>query len=303
MYELLTWSTELYLRFPARFFLIAAMFVLPASFMNSCVRVGVSTYAAPSLHVGVTKVDFSARKAELAARIAHSQASGEIDKSAAAQLAALITAESSSMVAEAGLPASMPGWFAQIFIALIAGLLISGLAYPLASGALAVAAADRQAGTRMPTPGEILGLVSGRLSLILTSLIPAALLISLGYLFFVIPGLVLSITLVFVVHVVMFERKSGMAALSRSVNLVKEDLLRVIMLLLTFVLAGFLLSLFLGLFAGATDSRALAFVRSILGDLFVVAVFPIPSLAIGRIYLDLRKREGMSPGAIARSAR
>ena len=303
VYELLTWSAELYLRFPARFFVIAAMFVLPASFMNSCVRVGVSTFAAPALHVGATKVDFSARKAELAARIARSQAAGEIDKAAAAQLAALITAESSSVVAEAGLPASVPGWLAQILISLIAGLLISGLAYPLASGALAVAAADRQSGTRMPTPGEILSLVSRRLSLIPTSLLPAALLISLGYLLFVIPGVVLSIALVFVAHVVVFERKSGLAALRRSANLVKEDLLRVIMLLLSFVLAGFLLSSFLALFAGATDSRALAFVRSILGDLVVVAIFPIPSLAIGRIYLDLRKREGMSPGAIARSAR
>ena len=99
------------------------------------------------------------------------------------------------------------------------------------------------------------------------------------------------------------KRIRDLVAMRRSMNLVKADLLRVILLLLSFVLAGFLIGAFVGLFAGATDSRALAFVRSIVGDVLVMAVFPIPSLAIARIYLDLRKNEGMSPGAIARSAK
>jgi hypothetical protein len=300
--ELVNWSVGIYARFPKTLFLLVAMVVLPASFFNACVRVGISAWVTPTLDPAMAFVDFSARRAELAERISKHQAAGQVDQQAIAELAALAsvirTPEDSSH-----LPISGMGWFEQILLAVVAGLLISGFAYPMALGVCAIAAADRQSGSMVPKATDILGIIARRWKNILGALLPAAILTALGYVFFVIPGLVLSVVFVFVPIVVLFERRNHLGALKRSVQLVTMDVSRVAILLLGFALSVFAISLFIALFSGPTDSRALSFVRSIVGDVLVAAVLPVPSLALARIYLDLRKREGDAVGDVARGAR
>jgi hypothetical protein len=300
--ELVNWSMGIYYRFPLKLFFLAAMVVLPVSFTNSCVRVGVSALVAPTIDPGVALVDFSARRAELAQRIARSQAAGQVDQQAIAELTALASVMT-QFDASARIPDSGTGWFVQIVLAIIAGLLLSGFAYPIALGVLALAAADRQSGYSIPKPTDVLGILARRGGLLMSALLPAAILTAFGYVLFVIPGLVLSIVFVFVPMVVLFERQARFAALKRSVQLIKMDLPRIAILLLAFALSVFVFSLFIALFSGPTDSRALAFSRSILGDALVTAVLPIPSMALARIYLDLRKREGDSVGEVAQGAR
>lgn len=300
--ELVNWSMGIYYRFPLKLFFLAAMVVLPVSFTHSCVRVGVSALVAPTIDPRVALVDFSARRAELAQRIAKSQAAGQVDQQAIAELTALASVMT-QFDASAGIPVSGTGWFVQIVLAIIAGLLLSGFAYPIALGVLALAAADRQSGYSIPKPTDVLGILARRGGILMSALLPAAILTAFGYVLFVIPGLVLSIVFVFVPMVVLFERQGRFAALKRSAQLIKMDLPRIAILLLAFALSVFVFSLFIALFSGPTDSRALAFTRSILGDALVTAVLPIPSMALARIYLDLRKREGDSVGEVAQGAR
>jgi len=45
------------------------------------------------------------------------------------------------------------------------------------------------------------------------------------------------------------------------------------------------------------------FLRVFLGDLLMIVGLPVPALAVARLYLDLRGREGVDAAALAQAAR
>jgi hypothetical protein len=47
----------------------------------------------------------------------------------------------------------------------------------------------------------------------------------------------------------------------------------------------------------------LVFLRVFLGDLLMVAALPVPALAVARLYVDARGREGVDAAALAQAAR
>ena len=298
------WALDLYLRRPGPMFLLAAMLILPASILQSCLLAGVSPGTAPSVLASTAAtVDFSARKATLAARIQASQALGEFDKQAAAELAALTTVETTQVPVAATRASEGSGWIREKLALLIQGLLIFGLAFPMASGALAIAAADRQSGAALPGWGDIGPILMGRSEYFLVSLVPAGLLVALGQAFFVLPGLVLSVVFVFVPHAVLFEKRSGRPALMRSFELVRADAIRVSLAFLSFALLGFAAATLTELLLPTSGSRAVVFLHFIISDLLSVAVFPLPALILARIYFDLRSRTGATPERLSRAAR
>jgi hypothetical protein len=304
-FDLLQWALAAYLRKPAPFFLLAAMLVLPASVLQSCLLAGIARGPdASALALRVATVDFSARKAALAARIQVSQARGEMDKQAAAELAALTAVETVPLPEvkfdDAG---GGGGWLREKLALLIQGLLLFGLAFPIACGMLAVATADQQCGAALPGFGDLWPILLARGELFLVSLVPAALLVAAGHVLFVLPGLVLSVLFVFVPHVVLFEKRGGRPALSRSIELVRGEAVRVALGFLSFALLGFVAATLTELLLPTSSSRAVVFLHFLVGDLLSVAILPVPALILARIYFDLRARAGATPERLSRAAR
>jgi hypothetical protein len=283
--ELLGWAATTYLRKPTPFLLLAAMLVLPASFLQSCLATAMVPRPAGTV---LATVDFSARKAELAARVQESQARGKLDTQAAVELAALTaseTARGSNLKVEVEEEAS---WFRWRMILFIQGLLVLGLAFPVACGVLAIALFDRDSGGAIPAFADIWPILATRSELFLVSLVPAGLLVALGNALFVIPGLILSVLFLFVPHVVLFEKQRGRAALLRSIELARNEPFRAVLAFLAFALVGAVIALLTELLLPTSASRAVAFIHFIVCDLLTVAVLPIPALVLARLYLDLR---------------
>ena len=304
MLDLFRWASGAYLRKPKPFFLLAAMLVLPVSVLESCLLAAVARGPDPSVFAaGGTTVDFSARKAALAARIQTSQARGEMDKQAVAELAALTAVETTQVPIVEGQTIQGRGWLREGLALVIQGLLIFGLALPIACGALAIATADQQGGAALPEMGDIWPILLARGELFLISLFPAALLVAAGNALFILPGLVLCALFIFVPHVVLFEKRGGRTALLRSIELVRNDAVRVALAFLTFALLGFAAATLTELVLPTSGSRAVIFLHFIISDLVTVAILPVPAMMLARIYLDLRARTGDSPDHLSRAAR
>jgi len=309
--DLFQWAVGEYLRKPKAFFLLAALLVLPASVLESCLVAGVVRGPEPSMLASsaATTVDFSARKAALAARIQASQARGErgergeIDKQAAAELAALTAVETTHVLPPAGHPGESGNWLLERLAFFIQGLLFFGLAFPMACGVLAIAIADQLGGGALPNFGDVWPIVVKRGELFLVSLVPAALLVAVGSAAFVLPGLVLCVLFIFVPHVVLFEKRGGRAALLRSIELVRKDAVRVALVCLSLAIVGFAATTLIEFPLPTSGSRAAIFLHFVASDLVTVVALPVPAMMLARIYLDLRSRTGTSPERLSRAAR
>jgi hypothetical protein len=279
------------------------LLVLPAAVVQSCALAGVAPVAlSKAFDPAAGTVDFSKLKADLAARVRDSQLRGDIDKQAAAELAALAAMEAAHVptghVQNEGSP-----WLWAAFGLLLQGLLMFGLAFPIATGLLAVATVDDLRGARPPTLSELWPILLARGELFLITLLPAAMVAALGYALVVLPGLCASVLFLFLPHVVLFEKKDGRVALSRSIELVRKDVTRVVLTFLAFALASLVIALITRIVFSVSDSRAVTFLRFLVGDLLVVALFPIPAMVLARLYLDSRSRAGATPERLAQAAR
>jgi hypothetical protein len=167
-------------------------------------------------------------------------------------------------------------------------LVFCGFVLPLVQAALTIGTADRlMAGDA--DWREHWSLLRPRLSLLLSAALPASLVLAVGFLVAVLPGLVLSFFLLFAVPVVLFERLGGTAALRRSARLVSQDWLRAALI---FLVLGLTASLAHWV-AGRLAPGALL-LDNFLGDLLFLLVMPVPIIATVLLYLDLRRKaEGL----------
>ena len=176
----------------------------------------------------------------------------------------------------------------------VVALLVYAIVVPLTLGALTIAVADRSLGG-VSTPWEYWRLLFAHLGRLISALVPAAILCTIGYFFFVIPGLVLSFLFVFVPAVVLIEGQSGVAALKRSAHLVRSDWIRVAIVLITFGVINFVAHV-VGNFL--IPDRAF-FLAHLVGDLLTLILLPLPVLAAVLLYIDLRRKaEGYSRDAL-----
>lgn len=184
------------------------------------------------------------------------------------------------------------GPFAAMMLGLLAaavtGLFLNGVIIPLTQGALALAAANHLLG-REPTWQELWTWLLRRVAIIFSAIIPAALLIGVGFFFLFIPGVVLAFFFTFVPLVALFEGVGGTAALRRSYELVRADWLRVLLLLVVFAVLSMAAQFCAGLLLhGLFGTR-------LLQDLLTLVLLPIPVIASVLLYFDIRrKREGFS---------
>ena len=184
--------------------------------------------------------------------------------------------------------ADAPGRFTLWMLGVLATL-VSALAFasavPLTAGALTIAVADRVTGGSIGWV-EAWMLLLGRLGRLLAAVVPAAGLIAIGLVLWVIPGLVVSFCFALVAQVAVIEGVEGAAALRRSVQLVGSDWLRVALLLAVFLAFTWAARLLADLVVPDTA----IFLTGLVGDLLTLAVMPLPLIAGALLYLDVRKR-------------
>jgi len=174
---------------------------------------------------------------------------------------------------------------------LVTAFFLYGIIVPLTNGALTISVADRVLGGNAEWR-EVWMLLFRRLGKLLSAVIPAAFLVALGFVLFVIPGLVLGLLFAFVSPVVLIEGIGGRAALERSVALVRSDWLRVTLLVLVFgILRGVA-----QLLASALIPQTAIFASSLFGDLITMVLLPVPVLGMVLLYFDVRrKRDNFTP--------
>jgi len=285
--DLLIESFRLYRAHARPILLICALVFVPASLAKSC-----------------------AMSAILAPRVAAASASGMVDLARAAEASrqtlaeayarnadadtiARLTAENQRRLTQmseevARVAGNVPGRFTLWVLGVLATLLSAlafAIAVPLASGALTIAVADRLGGGKAGWM-ESWMLLLGRLRKLLAAVIPAAGLIAIGLVLWVIPGLAVAFFFALVAQVAVIEDLGGAAALRRSVQLVGADWLR--MALLLAVLGA--LTWAARLLADLVVPDAHIFMTELLGDLLTLAVLPLPLIAGALLYFDLRKR-------------
>ncbi len=119
-------------------------------------------------------------------------------------------------------------------------------------------------------------------SLVLTTFL-VVLGVAVGLVFCVLPGLLFSLLAALAVPVVLLEKKSGVGAIQRSVELVRKDWVRVVVVLVVFAILQACASLLGGLLI---PSR-FYFFHLLLGDLLSIAVLPIPIIGLVLLYQDI----------------
>jgi len=138
----------------------------------------------------------------------------------------------------------------------------------------------------------------------------ASLLYGVGFLFCIIPGLILTILLVFVPVVLVIEDFRYMDAIKRSWDLAKSDWARVlVVLIITAILGGILQMILtspLQMLAMFTEGRTghigpLTIAHGIMQGLAQTLVLPISTIALVLLYYDIRiRKEGFDIQMLAR---
>ncbi|HVU52699.1 MAG TPA: hypothetical protein VHL80_18590 [Polyangia bacterium] len=176
-----------------------------------------------------------------------------------------------------------------VFVLGILGTLVTFFIYavtvPLTNGALTIAVADRVTGGAAEWR-EVWMLLFRRLGPLLTAIVPAAFITAFGFVFFVIPGLILGLLFAFVSPVVLIEGLRGREALKRSVELVSSDWLRVAIMIIVLAVLRWLAQLVASLLVPASA----LFVGSLFGDLVTLVFLPLPVLGMVLLYFDIRRR-------------
>jgi Membrane domain of glycerophosphoryl diester phosphodiesterase len=165
----------------------------------------------------------------------------------------------------------------------------------LITGALALAVSARYLGRQMAVEDAYaeVGLRS-LVSLALASIV-AGILIVIGFLFLVIPGVYLIVRWIFIPETVVLERKGAFAALSRSGELVRGSWWRVAGIgLVLFLLTAFLQAA-LGGIVGAILSLGSGTTGKLVGDAIQgvvrILIYPIELGGLVLLYYDLRIRK------------
>jgi hypothetical protein len=166
-----------------------------------------------------------------------------------------------------------------------------GIIVPLTNAALTISVADRVLGGHAEWR-EVWMLLFRRLGKLMSAVIPAAFLVAIGCVFFLIPGLVLALLFAFLSPVVLIEGIGGRAALERSVALVRSDWLRVTLVVLVFGLLRGIAQVV----ASALVPQSAIFASSLFGDLITMVLLPVPVLGMVLLYFDVRrKRDNFTP--------
>ncbi len=298
--RLLVDSAKFYGKNVRAFALLMTIVLLPTLATKSCL-VAASTGSAGAI---ATTLDLSRVREDLTRRAQASKAQGQVDKAALAELAALETVD---VVQANQPPVEAPSEFVRtarwVGAALLTGVFMLGLAIPLGFGAVAMLFVEQTAMSRWLSVFEILNRLWRRRLSLASSLLPAALIVAVGCALFMVPGMLAAALFLFVPAIVIFEHSSGRAVFARSLGLVRAEAVRVVVVILVACAAGAAAYLLAGALMPEGTRRIHVFLRLLSGDALMLAIFPVPALAVARLYVDARAREGETPATLVHAGR
>jgi hypothetical protein len=290
VFDLLKQAIELYRKHARAFLITAAVLFLPASFINSC---AVSAITGPLLDGPTAAAERLRARAEVMTGLQRQIARTE-DPQTREALIRELTREMEPLRDDIPSFRGRFGNSSAFFLALagwaVTALILYGLVLPLTGAALTIAVADRILGGNA-TLREHWMLLFRRLVTLLTALIPAALVVMVGFFCMVLPGIIASFFFTFVAPVALIENVGGTAALKRSYELVRSDWLRTALMLIVFGILNALAHRIADVFIPSGS----IFFGTFLGDVLLLLVMPVPIIGVVLLYFDLRrKRDGFT---------
>ena len=166
------------------------------------------------------------------------------------------------------------------------------VAQPLSAGATTYAIGERFL-DRQATVGGVLRVAWSRFGSLLGAQIVAGLMVLLGFLLFVVPGVIFMVSYAFVASVIMLENANSAEGRQRSWELARGNRWKIFAIwlvvgLLTAFVNGAIDLLVLALVG---QSSTVAMVANLAGELVSYIVVPIPTIATVLLYYDLRMRK------------
>ncbi len=120
--------------------------------------------------------------------------------------------------------------------------LVVGVVSLIASGVTVLMARDALAG-REPSMGDALGGVMSRLGDVLIASLLVMVIVGIGMIFLVLPGLVAAFFLIFTLPAVLLDNQGAIEAIKRSATLVKDNLVTVILFVVGCIVAAIVVAI------------------------------------------------------------
>lgn len=285
---ILTEAFELYKRNAALLIVTAAVAMGPVFLVKDAIlAMAVSPVATAGLDAD------SARMQALDKQLEEARARG----ASPAEIQAIATRQMQVALGAAQRGVGMLAGIGLMLLGMLITIPLLVLATYLAQAALTVVVADRTREGGSITWQRAWSVVGGQLfPLVLTSVL-IALGVAVGLALCFLPGFAFAFLAAMAVPVVLFEQKSGVAAIRRSIELVRADWLRVLIVGVVFGVLQMAASWLGGLFI---PSRFF-FVHTLLGDLVSIAVLPIPIIGLVLLYQDILRSKMNVPETQLRS--
>jgi hypothetical protein len=294
--DILKEAYDLYRKHARALLITCAVLFVPASVVKSCAVAAImAPAAAAAASLAATAEmqsgDLEASKQALQEAYKHNADAATLAKLQTEQARVLTELARRSTLAARAAMGSFTLFILGLLGTLVTAFFVYGVVVPLTNGALTITVADRilggDAGWR-----EVWMLLFRKLGPLLTAVIPAAFLIAIGFVVFIIPGVILGLLFAFVSPVVLIEGRRGRAALQRSAELVASDWLRVAIMILVFGVLRWAAQLI----AGVLVPSSALFISSLFGDLVTMVFLPLPVLGMVLLYFDIRrKRDNFTP--------
>jgi hypothetical protein len=171
---------------------------------------------------------------------------------------------------------------------IIVALLVQVIASTLFAGMVVELVSDVQDGRRDHSVGSLFRAVTGVIPMLILAGIVVGILVAIGFILLIVPGLILLTIFAVVGPAIVIERKGVFAAMSRSRELVSGNLLPVFGVVIIIFLISFVIALLLtgiGSAAGLGGRIAADVVASTI-------TAPLGALAAGVLFFELRRAHG-----------
>lgn len=195
------------------------------------------------------------------------------------------------LLATAGVGVKETGGMLMWLFGLLASLLLTIplviIANLLAQAALTVLLADRAAGGNIGWQGAWSKTVTRLPALLITALV-TGLGVALGTLMCVLPGLLFAFGCAFVMPIALLEGRAGPEAIKRSIELVKADWLRVVIVMVVAAVLSYVASAI----GSMLIPNSWVFLDSLVGDLVSILVLPLPIIGLVLLYREQMEQRG-----------
>ena len=175
------------------------------------------------------------------------------------------------------------GWFLQLIAnvyQIVASVWLAGTIVKIVEDVEADGVVDASV-------GELFGLVAPRLFALFLLSIVVGILVAIGFVFLIIPGIILTLMWIVSTPAMMVENKGVFDSMSRSSELTKDNRWRILGVGLLLILAYIIIGLVIGILAAITPILGI-----IGGIILIIAVYPYLAIIVSVLYFNLVEVKG-----------